>query len=237
MNKNNKNKTVTIAQYEVTKKTYTVTKDAEGKTEKKKVTHKLPKIDWVATASAEYKRTLMKHTWRVDISFDVDTEIADSNDGERMAIALRKTLEEYMVQGQRINSTFGIVPWKTTKPLPTIFTTQRIPKMTYDELLSYLRPPMQGLSLQQVKHGRNFKWKMNTTFNGETKLFVDRWSPAVLNTFYISDHPTQSEQTFCVGMCMGSTEKQVLKKLTQNWKKSRVLKESRHQSKTFTTEG
>ena len=176
INKNNKNKTVTIAQDKVTKDKHTVIKDTEGRNMGKKVTQKLPKMDWAATASAEYKRTLMKHTWRIDISFKVDTKIADSNDGERIAIALRKTLKECMVQGQRINSTFGIVPWKTSKLLPTLFTTQRIPKMTYDELLCYLRPLMQGLALQQVKQGRNFKWKMTTTFNRETKLFVDRWS-------------------------------------------------------------
>ena len=204
--KTNKNKTVTIVEE-------TIEKEAEENKTQKTVTQKLPKTNWAAKASAEYKRTTMKHTWRLDITFDVTTKIANSNDGERMATALRQTLEECMKQGQRIDSTFGILPWKTAKPLPTLFTKQKIPKMTYDELLSYLRPPMQGMSLQQVKQGRNFKWKINTTFNGETELFADRWGRAVLNTFYVSDYPTQSEQTFCAGMCMGSTEKQVLGKI------------------------
>ena len=206
---NKKQKKVTISQD-------TKTKEKDGKTTGEKVTQKLPKMNWAATASAEYKRTLMKHTWRLDISFDVAIKIAGSNDGERMVTALRQTLEECIDQGQRIDSTFGIIPWKMSKPLPTIFTKQKIPKMTYDEVLSYLRPPMQGASLQQVKQGRNFKWKVNTTFNSETKLFADRWGRATLNTFYVSDYPTQSEQTFCVGMCMGSTEKQILGKINEN---------------------
>ena len=91
-NKNNRNKTVTIAQEEVTNGQKLVNKDSEGRKTTQKVMQKLPKMDWTAMASAEYKRTLMKHTWRIDISFDVNTKIADSNNGERMAIALRQTL-------------------------------------------------------------------------------------------------------------------------------------------------
>ena len=76
-----------------------MSKDSEGRNTTNKKMQKLPKMDWAATARAEYKRTLMKHTWRINISFNVNTKIADSNNGERMAIALRNALEECMVQG------------------------------------------------------------------------------------------------------------------------------------------
>ena len=108
-------------------------------------------MEWAVTASAEYKRTLIKHTWRIDISFDVNTKIADSNGGEQMTIALRNTLEECIIQGKRIDSTFGIVLWKESKPLPTLFNVHRISKLMYKELLCYLRPPMQGIALQQLR--------------------------------------------------------------------------------------
>ena len=158
---------------------------------------------------------MKKNTWRVDITFDVDTRIMDLNEREQMTVALQNTLEECIVQGKHIDSTFGIVPWKETKPLPTLFTTQIIPKLAYEELICYLQPLMQGMALQQLNQGRNFKWKMHTTFNSKTNLFVDRWSRAVLNTFYVSDYPTQSEQTFCLGTCMGSTEKQLIGKINE----------------------
>ena len=145
-------------QGEVTNRQKQVSKDPEGRNAANKVTQRLPEMEWAATASAKYKRTLMKHMWRIDISFDVNTNITDSHDSKRMAIALRDTLKECIIQGKRINSTFGIVPWKESKPLPTLFTLHRIPKLVYEELLCYLRPLMQGIALQQVGQGRNFKW-------------------------------------------------------------------------------
>ena len=55
--------------------------------------------------------------------------------------------------------------------------------------------------------GRNYKWRIFTTFNDEEQsTFAERWTKAAINRITIKDFPTQTEQAWQVGFCMGSTE-------------------------------
>ena len=163
-----------------------------------------------------FNRITRKYQRRFNIAFTVNTKITDQNDGEGQEQALRKALETCLREGQKIDMSFGIMPWKMDKPYPTIFKPMDAYKLNYDRLIQYLRAPMQGYGLKTVTKGRNYKWRFNATFNDpDETLFEEKWNRIKANTVHIKDFPTQTEQAWAVGFTMGSTEKQDLRKINE----------------------
>ena len=164
-----------------------------------------------------FNRITRKYQRRFSIAFTVTTKISDQNDGESQEQALRKALETCLREGQKVDMSFGIMPWKLDKPLPTIFRPMDAYKLNYDNLVHYLRAPMQGYGLKTVTKGRNYKWRFNATFNDpDIDLFDEKWNRIKANTVHIKDFPTQTEQAWVVGFAMGSTEKQDLRVINEH---------------------
>ena len=167
-----------------------------------------------------FERILRKHTRCLAVSFNVTIRIAGTNDGENQEKTLREVVTLCLQEGQRINKKFGILPWKMDKPLPTVYSKDQVKKLPYDSLIQYLRGPMQGRYIKQVITGRNYKWRVNVTFDMEKpEIFHERWSRVVLNTLTIRDFPTQTEQCWSIGFCMGSTEKQDIRTINKELEK------------------
>ena len=169
-----------------------------------------------AIKGVTFERIMQKHTRRLAVLFNVTIKIAGPNDGENQEKALREAVALCLQEGQRIDPKFGILPWKMEKPLPTVFSKDQVKKLPYDSLIQYLRGPMQGRYIKQVTTGRNYKWRVNVTFDIDTpEIFHDRWGRVVLNTLTIKDFPTQTEQCWSIGFCMGSTEKQDIREINK----------------------
>lgn len=100
--------------------------------------------------------------------------------------------------------------WKEDKPFPTIFDPRDAYKITYDRFVYYLRAPVQGYSrVKQIITGRNFKWRIFATFNYcDPETFAKHWTKAPINQVIILNFPTQTEQAWQVGFCIGLTVKQ-----------------------------
>ena len=117
--------------------------------------------------------------------------------------------EQFLLEGKWIDKTFGIIPWKTDKPLPTVYNASKIRKLPYDSLIQYLRGPMQGRYRKEIVTRRNYRWRLHATFkNKKPETFHKHWGRVVLNSFTVCNFPTQTEQCWSIGFCMGSTEKQ-----------------------------
>ena len=207
-----------------------------------------------AMKGKNFERVLRKYTRRLAVSFNVTIKIAGTNDGENQETALRETLSLMLEEGQKIDKKFGVLPWKMDKTLPTIFSDKQVKKLTYDNLIQYLRGPMQGRYIKQITTGRNFKWRANVTFDIDTpEIFHERWGRVVMNTLTIRDFPTQTEQCWSIGFCMGSTEQQDTQEINKELEKitgfegirvsheniyiqkvsQRLWKEAVHRSKDF----
>ena len=147
-------------------------------------------------------------------------EINGHNDGEHQEKALQKTLFQVLTEGQRIDASFGIRPWKADKPYPMIYNPRDKYTITYERLVHYLRTPVQGYGgVKQITTGRNYKWRVFATFNDEDNTtFAERWTKAAINRITIKDFPTQTEQAWQVGFCMGSTENQDIRQINKKWK-------------------
>ena len=85
-----------------------------------------------------FNRITQKNQRRFNIAFTVTTKITDQNDGEGQEKALHKVLETYLREGQKIDMSFGIMPWKMDKPYPTIFKPMYAYKLNYHRLVQYL---------------------------------------------------------------------------------------------------
>ena len=122
-----------------------------------------------------------------------------------------------MTEGQRIDPSFGIRPWKSDKPYPMVYDPQDAYTITYKRLVYYLRAPVQGYGgVKQIAMGRNYKWRIYATFNDEEpSMFAERWTKAAINRITIKDFPTQTEQAWQVGFCMGSPENQDIRQINQ----------------------
>ena len=94
------------------------------------------------------------------LAFDVEIKIAGPEDRARQEQALCTAITELLKEAQNVDSLFGLMAWKDTKALPTIFSAVGIQKEPYNVLINYLRPPMRGRSLQSIQTGRNFKWRL-----------------------------------------------------------------------------
>ena len=72
------------------------------------------------------------------------------------------------MEGQRIDASFGIRPWKSNKLYPTIYDPRDAYMIMYERLVYYLRAPVQGYGgVKQIVTGRNYKWRIYATFNNE----------------------------------------------------------------------
>ena len=85
-----------------------------------------------------FKRVTKKYTRRFAVSFNVQIKIDGLNDGENQEEALRKVFEQFLLEDQRIDKSFGILPWKQDKPLPTVYTSKEVKKLPYNSLIQYL---------------------------------------------------------------------------------------------------
>ena len=170
-----------------------------------------------AISGKTFERVMKKHTRRFAVSFNVQIKIDGPNDGDSQEKALRKAFEQFLLEGQRIDNSFGILPWKTEKPLPTVYDAKEVKKLPYDSLIQYLRGPMQGRYIKQISTGRNFRWRLHATFNmDKPEIFHERWGRVVLNSFTVRDFPTQTEQCWPIGFCMGSTERQDITEINKH---------------------
>ena len=149
----------------------------------------------------------------MNIAFDVEIKIAGPEDGAHQEQALRTAIMELLKEAQNVDSTFGLMAWRDTKALPTIFSSVRIQKEPYNVLINYLRPPMRGRTLQSIQTGRNFKWRVKATFNMNQETLIKTWSRMDSRRFFATDFPVQAENCWQVGFCMGSTEGQVVTKI------------------------
>ena len=85
-------------------------------------------------------------------------------------------LEQVIKEGQNVDESFGVLPWKEEKALSTIFNPTDSYKLTYNQLVHYLRAPMQGYGLKSITHGKNYKWRITATFtDNEPMFFVEKW--------------------------------------------------------------
>ena len=217
----NEVKDTSIASNTTPKQTHTKTGETTEETQTQQTTqgadHKkrYQKKSFADTASAPYKKVTKKNSFRFTVVFDVQVKIAGAQDGARQEIALKDTFSELIFEGQKIDPSFGLMTWKETKALPTIFDATAVDKMNYGMLINYLRAPMQGRALQTIKKGRNFKWQFNATFDMAPKELEAKWYRLSGKQFQVSEFPTQSEETWPIGFCMGSTENQVTTKLNE----------------------
>ena len=85
-----------------------------------------------------------KQSWRFKIVFDVQEEMNGYNNGEHQEKLLQTTLFQVLTEGQRIDTLFGIRPWKSDKPYPTIYDPRDSFTIMYERLVHYLRAPVQG---------------------------------------------------------------------------------------------
>ena len=113
-----------------------------------------------ATNGKTFEHVVRKYTRHFAVSFNVQTKIAGPNDGKNQEKALRIALEQFLTEGQRIDGSFGIMPWKVDKPLPTVYKVNEIKKLPYDSLIQYLCGPIQGRYIKQIVTGRNYKWRL-----------------------------------------------------------------------------
>ena len=168
---------------------------------------------YLDASNKEYKKVTKKETRRLNIAFDVEIKIAGPEDGARQEQALRTAITELLKEAQNVDSTFGIMAWRDTKALPTIFSAVGIQKEPYNVLINYLRPPMRGRTLQSIQTGRNFKWRIKATFDMNQETLIKTWSRMDSRRFFVTDFPVQAENCWQVGFCMGSTEGQVVTKI------------------------
>ena len=168
---------------------------------------------YLDASNKEYKKVTKKETRRLNIAFDVETKIAGPEDGARQEQALRTAITELLKEAQNVDSTFGLMAWRDTKALPTIFSAVGIQKEPYNVLINYLRPPMRGRTLQSIQTGRNFKWRIKATFDMNQDTLIKTWSRMDSRRFFATDFPVQAENCWQVGFCMGSTEGQVVTKI------------------------
>ena len=168
---------------------------------------------YLDASNTEYKKVTKKEMRLLNIAFDVEVKIDRPEDGARQEEALRTAITELLQEGQNVDSSFGLMAWKDTKALPTIFSAVGIQKEPYNVLINYLRPPMRGRSLQSIQTGRNFKWRIKATFDLDPELLIKTWSRMDSRRFYMTDFPVQAENCWQVGFCMGSTEGQIVTKI------------------------
>lgn len=168
------------------------------------------KQTYLDASNKAYKKVTKKETRRLNIAFDVEIKIAGSGDGARQEEALRTAITELLKEAQNIDNTFGIMAWRDTTALPTIFSAAGIQKEPYNVLINYLRPPMRGRTLQSIQTGRNFKWRINATFDSDPNILIKTWNRMDSRRYFITDFPVQAENCWQVGFCMGSTEGQVI---------------------------
>ena len=71
---------------------------------------------------------------------------------------------------------------------------------------------MQGYGLKLIMHGKNYKWRINATFNDKAPLLSgEKWDRLCdCNIINLNNFPTQTKQGLQVGFAMGSTEMQDL---------------------------
>ena len=79
--------------------------------------------------------------------------------------------EQFLLEGKWIDKTFGIIPWKAEKPLPTVYNASEIRKLLYNSLIQYLRGPMQGQYIIQIVTGRNYGDSMQLSKMKNQKFF------------------------------------------------------------------
>ena len=124
----------------------------------------------------EYQRVTRKNKRRFNVVLKVTTPINGPHDGEGQEKALRMKLEQVLQESKNIDTSFGVLPWKEEKALPTIFNPAGAYKLTYKQLIHYLRAPMQGYGLKTIATGVNYKWRINATFNdSQPLLFAEKW--------------------------------------------------------------
>ena len=168
---------------------------------------------YLEASNKEYKKVTKKVMRRLNIAFDVEIKIAGPEDGARQEQALRTAIMELLQEAQNVDNTFGLMAWRDTKALPTIFSAAGIQKEPYNVLTNYLRPPMRGRSLQSIQTGRNFKWRVKATFDMDQETLLKTWSRMDSRRFFVTDFPVQAENCWQVGFCMGSTEGQVVTRI------------------------
>ena len=114
----------------------------QPKTKDTKITDTFPSKQTASFADAingkTFERVTKKYTRRFAVSFNVQIKIDGRNDGENQKKALRKVFEQFLLEGQRIDKSFGILPWKKDKPLPTVYNSKEVKKQPYDSLIQYL---------------------------------------------------------------------------------------------------
>ena len=168
---------------------------------------------YLDASNKAYKKITKKELRRLNIAFDVEIKIAGPEDGARQEQALRTAITELLKEAQNVDPTFGIMAWRDAKALPTLFSAVGIQKEPYNVLIHYLRPPMRGRSLQSIQKGRNFKWRIQATFDSKPDNFIKTWNRMDSRRFFATDFPVQAENCWQVGFCMGSTEGQVTTKI------------------------